>query len=163
MSYFKVILIGLLGAVGLSSTNNVHAESYDFQPGLWQSTTTTETIKMENVPDEMKEMMNNIAKLDSSMTDITSECIKSVKELLFNENEAQQCKVASNRISDKKVTFTMSCAFTEDADASGFEGAGEQHFDGDYVKTEVVYTLLINGMKIKKKDITNSRRIGDCI
>ena len=68
----KILCVGLISTSGL-----LHAESYNFQPGLWKTTTTQEVIEIV-APPEVEKMMQYLSQMPESDT----ECIPSISSMM---------------------------------------------------------------------------------
>ncbi len=174
----KATFAGLLIASG-----SVHAENYNFKPGLWETTTTSEELEMKNLPPELEEMRNRFKSLVEAMPqdNIDIECLESIEDLFsdkdeehdehlyhveddYNENDEdidneQNCEVKRERISANKMMITSLC--TDDESTSNV--VGELILNGTTLKYEAIATSThVSGMSSKIKVVSNSKYIGTC-
>jgi hypothetical protein len=99
-------------SLGLISTQS-YAADYDFKPGLWETTSTSEVT---GAPAGMEKMM----KLPSHTE---QNCIKE-SDVLFESDD--KCKYDKKRVSDKKLLVTITCTTKEGV----IKGNGEVNFNG---------------------------------
>ena len=132
-------------ALGLAS-QQIHAGEYNFKPGLWETTATSE---VKGAPPEMAAMMK--------IPPVTErECIKE-NDLMFESDD--ECKYEKNRISAKKLLVNITCTTPEGVS----KGTGEINFDGD--KTSGWYEMdMPSGQAdpMKMRTIFNGKYVGTC-
>ena len=86
----KILFIGLISISGL-----LHAENYNFEPGLWKSTTTQEVIEIV-APPEIKKMMQNLSQMPISTE---TECIENISSMFDAEpDDVEECKTTMTRV-----------------------------------------------------------------
>ncbi len=139
-------LIMLISLFGFLATT--HAADYNFQPGLWETTTTTE---MKNMPAGMPSMAPHTSR----------HCVrKSDTEFVPDPGGPQNnCKVNHERVSKSKIRWTVRC------DNRGVisEGKGEAVYSGNTSRGH--FTMTMNGGptgSMVMKHTFTSRRVGDC-
>src|SRR5210317_1789335 len=95
----------------------VHAEEYNINPGMWETTTKMEITGM---PPEMAAMMQKAPKIEK-------ECVKD-KNYDFNPgDDAKGCDIKINRQSSKKLSWDIKCS----AEGGNGSGRGEAEFKGN--------------------------------
>ena len=132
-------------ALGLASQQS-YAGEFDFKPGLWETTATSE---VKGAPAEMAAMMKMPPETER-------ECIKD-NDLMFESDD--ECNYEKNRISAKKLLVDITCTTPEGVS----KGTGEIDFDGD--KTSGWFEMDMPGgpagpMKIRS--VFNAKYVGTC-
>ena len=108
-SFTKAISCTLLFA-----SISTYADSYNFQPGLWEMTTITKEIK--GIPAELKEAIEEMLKNQPPQSE--QKCISSIDGLFEYNNE---CKYIKKHVNDNKFKMNISCTTSEGL----IEGTGE--------------------------------------
>lgn len=110
MTNLSSAVVGLI--LGLTSAQ-AYAGNYDFEPGLWETTT---TMEVKGVPEQFAAMMKMPPQTEQ-------ECIKET-DLLFTSDD--ECKFERTRINANKMLVNITCNTPEGIT----RGNGEIHFDG---------------------------------
>ena len=148
----KVMLTGLIVA-----STHLHAENYDFKPGLWETTWKSEIVEID-APPEMEKMMRSMAKRpDYTETECIND-IASAFDLEPEENEGEECQTDSNWISTNKKVFETSCTSPDGASKT----VGEMRFNGKTFTSKLEVTISEESMKVKSKLVGNGKYIGAC-
>ncbi|MBV1914148.1 MAG: DUF3617 domain-containing protein [Pseudomonadales bacterium] len=114
----KSLLAGLL----LVSTQ-LYSESYDFKPGLWETTSSMEIIEID-APPPVKKMMRQLSNMP---TEIETECIDSIASMFEPDpDDTDECTTKTNRISANKIAFEMLCSGPDGTS----RGIGEVNLNG---------------------------------
>lgn len=151
----KMLFTGLM----LASTQ-IHAADYDFEPGLWETTWKTEIIELD-APPEMEKLMRSMG---NRPVYTETECIKDIASSFDSErdkeNEGEECKTTTNRISANKMEFETSCT----APGEVTKTVGEIHFNGktSTAKLEMTSASAEESMNIKSTLVGNGKYIGAC-
>ncbi len=107
-------LLSIIATLFLSlASMQLYAGSYDFKPGLWETTTTTE---VKGVPEQFAQMMKMPPQTEQ-------ECIKE-SDLLFDADD--ECKYERERVSANKMLMKVTC----DTPEGITKGKGEINFNG---------------------------------
>ena len=124
----------------------IYAGEYDFEPGMWESTTTVEFM---GVPPEMAAMMK-------VPPQTRRECVKE-NDLMF-ESDAK-CTYEKKRVSAQKLLVNITCNTPEGVT----KGTGEVNFNGKTASGwfEIQLPQGPSGT-MKMKSIFNSKYIGAC-
>lgn len=148
----KILFIGLISISGL-----LHAENYNFQPGLWKSTTTQEVIEIV-APPGIKKMMQHLSQMPMSTE---TECFNNISSMFDPEpDDVEECKTTMTRVNSNKIAVETVCA-GEDGTS---KGAGEINLNGKTFTSSFVMSST-NGpmkMKMKMKIIGSGEYIGAC-
>ena len=131
--------------LGLVSTQ-AYAGEYDFKPGLWETTTTTE---VNGVPEQFAAMMKIPPQTEQ-------ECIRE-SDLMFETDD--ECKFDRKRVSAKKMLVNITCN-TPDGIT---KGTGEINFNG--VKSTGWFEMNVpNGPTgpMKMNSIYSAKYLGSC-
>lgn len=140
-------LSALVAAIvtGLASTL-IYAEDYDFEPGMWETTT---TVEITGVPAEMAAMMN-------VPPQTKQDCVKKDDPIFASDDH---CKYEKNRVSAQKLLVNMTCTTPEGVT----KGTGEVNFNG---KTSSGWFEMNMAQgpsgPMKMKTTFNSKYIGPC-
>jgi len=146
----KILFIGLI-----LISNQLCAENYDFEPGLWETTTTSEVIDID-APPEIKKMMKHMAQMPVR---IEIECIASISSVFDAEaDDAEECKTTINRVNSNKMTFEMLCT-SEDGTS---KGVGGMNLRGEVFTSSLVMTSINGPVTMKMKIVGNGKYIGAC-
>jgi hypothetical protein len=151
----KMLFTGLM----LASTQ-IHAADYDFEPGLWETTWKTEIIELE-APPEMEALMRSMG---NRPVYTETECIKDTAPAFDSEpddeNEGEECKTTTNRISANKMEFETSCT----APGEVTKTVGEMHFNGktSTAKFELTSASAETSINIKSTLVGSGKYIGAC-
>jgi len=146
----KILFIGLISISGL-----LHAENYNFQPGLWKSTTTQEVIEIV-APPEIKKMMQHLSKMPMSTE---TECINNISSMFATEpDDVEECKTTMTRVNSNKIAVEIVC---EGEDGKS-KGAGEINLNGKTFTSSLVMTSIDGPIKIKMKIMDSGEYIGAC-
>ena len=144
----KVLFIGLIFI-----SNQLYSDNYDFKPGLWETTTTSEVVEI-NAPPEIKKMMQHMSQMPMATE---TECINSIGSLLDAEpDDAEECKTTINHVNSKKVTFEMLCT-GEDGSS---KGSGEINLKGKTFTSSFVITSINGLIEMKMKIVSNGKYVG---
>lgn len=92
------------------------AADYNFKPGLWQSTSTTQ---ITGIPPEFAQFMAQV----NNHTETETECVMDLDALLNAEN---QCDVKYTRINAGKLLVNLTCNTPEGVSS----GKGEMYLKG---------------------------------
>ncbi|MBV1928431.1 MAG: DUF3617 domain-containing protein [Gammaproteobacteria bacterium] len=145
----KILFIG-----AISIANLLHAENYNFQPGLWRTTTTQETIEIV-APTEIKKMMQHLSQMPMSDT----ECLKNINSMFdADPDDAEECKRTITRANSNRTSVEMVCT-GEDGTS---KGAGEINLKGKSFTSSLVMTSINGPIKIKMKIMDSGEYIGPC-
>jgi len=148
----KVLFIGLI-----LISNQLCAENYDFKPGLWETTTTSEVVEID-APPEIQKMMQHMAQMPVRTE---TECIASINSVFNTEPEpddAEECKTTISRVNSNKMTFEMLCT-GEDGTS---KGTGEMNLRGESFTSSLVMTSINGPMTMNMKIVGNGKYIGAC-
>jgi len=148
----KVLFIGLV-----CMSSQLYAENYNFKPGLWETTTTSEIVEINASP-EIKKMMEKVPKISQ---DKETECINSISSLFDEEpDDAEECKTKKNRVNSNKMVFEMLCT----GEDSTSKGTGEINLKGKTFTLSMINSLINEPMKmkIKVKIVAKGKYIGAC-
>lgn len=108
------VLSTIVAAIVLElASTQIYAEEYNFEPGLWETTT---TMEVKGVPAEMAAMMKIPPQTEQ-------ECIKE-NDLMFVSDE--ECKYEKKRVSAKQLLLNITCTTPEGV----IKGTGEINFNG---------------------------------
>jgi len=107
-----LLTIGATIVLALTSTQ-IYAGDYNFKPGLWETTTTSE---VKGVPAEMATMMQVPPQTEQ-------ECIKE-NDLMFKSDD--ECKYERKRVSAEQLLVNITCTTPEGVT----KGKGEVNFNG---------------------------------
>lgn len=134
-----VIVLGLASA-------QIYAGDYNFKPGLWETTTTSE---VKGVPAQMAAMMKIPPETEQ-------ECFKE-NDLMFESDD--ECKYDKKRISAEKLLVNITCTTTEGV----IKGTGEVNFNGK--KSSGWFEMDVPrgpSGPMKMKSIFNAKYLGAC-
>ena len=143
MNYSSTIFATI--SLGLTSTL-IYASSYDFQPGLWETTT---TMEVKGVPEQFAAMMKMPPQTER-------ECIED-SDLMFETNEG--CDFDRKHISTQKMLVSITCNTPEGVT----KGTGEINFNGK--KSNGWFEMNIPqgpAGPMKMKSIYHAKYLGDC-
>ncbi|WP_455222136.1 DUF3617 domain-containing protein [Kaarinaea lacus] len=145
----KGIIVFTLYIVTSASGGIVHAEEYNVNPGMWE---TTYKMEISGVPPEMAAMMQQSPKVEK-------ECVKD-KNYDFNPgDEAKGCTFKSTRHSNKKLSWDITCS----AEGGNATGHGEVNFNGDSVSGYFDMNMPQGPSgPIKMHHSFEGKRVGDC-
>lgn len=108
------VLSTMVAAIVLELVSTqIYAEEYNFEPGLWETTT---TMEVKGVPAEMAAMMKIPPQTEQ-------ECIKE-SDLMFVSDD--ECKYEKKHVSDKQLLLNITCTTPE----GEIKGKGEINFNG---------------------------------
>lgn len=134
---------------------HLHAEEFNFKPGLWEISS---SIEMIDVSPELKLMMEGVVSRPMQV----KKCIKSVANMFDPEpDDAEQCKTKINRIGFNKMSFENLCTDPE----GGFKkSAGEMNFNGKSFTSQFESSLSdkVHSNIMKMKIVSNAKYIGTC-
>ena len=148
----KVLFIGLI-----LISSQLSAENYDFKPGLWEITTTSEVIDIDASP-EIKKMMQHMVQIPMSTE---TECITSISSIFNAEPEpddAEECKTTKNRVNSNKMTFEMLCT----SDDGTAKRMGEMNLRGKVFTSSLVATSINGPVTMTMKIVSKGKYIGVC-
>jgi len=146
----KVLFTGLI-----LISSQLYAGNYDFKPGLWETTTTSEVMEID-APPEIKKMMQHMRQIPMRTE---TECITDIDSVFDTEpDDAEGCETTINRISANKIAVEMLCV-GEDGTS---KGAGEMKLKGKTFTSSLVMTSINGPMKMKIKIVGNGKYIGAC-
>ena len=130
--------------LGLASTQ-IYAGDYNFKPGLWETTTTSE---VKGVPAEMAAMMK--------IPQTEQECFNE-NDLMFESDD--ECKYDKKRISAEKLLVNIKCTTPEGV----IKGTGEVNFTGKKSSGWFeMYAPRGPSGPMKIKSIFNAKFLGAC-
>jgi len=146
--YKKLLSVGLI-----LTSSQLFAADYDFKPGLWQTTMTTEVLEIDAPP----HIVNMMSKLPPPPTE--TECITDINTIFDPEpDDAQDCKTTTTRVSSKKMNFETKC-LAEDGSSNG---VGEIHFSGSTITSSIIMTTIGGPMTLKMRILGEGKYIGAC-
>ena len=146
----KVLFIGLI-----LTSPQLFAENYNFKPGLWEITTTSELVEID-APPEIKNMMQQMSQMPKHSD---TECITDINSLFDAEpDDAEECTTTTNRINSSKISVEMLCK-GEDGTSTG---AGEMNLKEKSFISSLVMTSNNGPIKMKMKVVGNGKYIGAC-
>lgn len=143
MKYLLIIIATVF--TGLTSLSS-YAEDYNFKPGLWETTSTSE---IKGIPEAMASMMKIPPQKDQ-------DCIRENDPVFESDNE---CKYNKKRISANKMLLNVSCTTPE----GETKGNGEINFNGK--KTSGWFEMKIPqgpSGPMTMKNIFTAKYIGEC-
>ena len=146
---FKGISALTLTVIASVFAGTAHAEEYNINPGMWE---TTSKMEVTGMPPEMAAMMQQPPTVEK-------ECVKD-KNYDFNPgDEAKGCTFTSTRHSSKKISWDITCS-GHDGNATG---RGEVNFNGDTVSGYFDMNMPEGPMgPVKMHNTFEGRRIGSC-
>ena len=110
MKFLSILITTIIpGLISLS----VHADSYNFKAGLWETTT---TMEVKGVPAEMAKMMQ-------MPTQVDQDCVQK-GEVMFESDK--NCQYEKTRVSANKLLVKITCSTPEGIT----NGKGEVNFNG---------------------------------
>jgi len=129
--------------------NNAHADEYNINPGMWE---TTSKMEVSGMPPEMAAMMQKPPRVEK-------ECIKNRNYDFKPGKDTKGCSFQTKRQSSKKLTWEISC----NGEAGNASGSGEANFNGDTVSGW--FEMNMPGGPagpVKLRHTYESKRIGSC-
>ena len=146
--YKKLLSVGLI-----LTSSQLFAADYDFKPGLWQTTMTTEVLEIDAPP----HIVNMMSKLPPPPTE--TECITDINTIFDPEpDDVDECTTTTNRVSSQKMTFETKCT-GEDGDSNA---VGEIHFNGTTLTSSLILSNVGGPITLKMKILGDGKYIGAC-
>ena len=146
----KALLAGLV----LVSTQ-LYSESYDFKPGLWETTSSMEIIDID-APPPIEKMMRQMSNMP---TQIEAECIDSIASIFeADPDDSDECKVTTDRISANKIAVEMLCSGMDGTS----KGIGELNLNGKIFTSQLDMIAYRGSITMKMKVASTGKYIGAC-
>lgn len=150
----NIITKGIFTGLILASAH-LYAESYDFKPGLWETTSTIEIIEID-APPEIQKMMRSMS---NKTVNTETECIENLDSIFDSEpDDVEECKTTMKHISSNKMSVETLCTGPDGVS----KVAGEINLNGETFTSSFEMVTNENSMKMKMKILGNGKYIGAC-
>ena len=125
-----------------------HAEEYNINPGMWETTYKTEAT---GLPAEAAAMMGLAPKVERH-------CVKDKNYEVSQRDQRKGCTFKSTRHSSNKISWNLNCS----AEAGNSTGHGEVNFNGDTVSGSIEMNMQGPTGPAKIHTTFEGKRVGPC-
>lgn len=139
----------------IMTSNHLYAESYDFKPGLWETSSTIEIIEIEASP-EVEKMMRSIF---TKSAEVETDCVNNFASVLEIEDEPEfECARKIKRVSAERVELEDLCS----GNGVISKNVGRIDLNGKTLTSTYEMTMSGEGINYKLKTVEHGKYVGAC-